>query len=118
MVEHSRQQLIIERRKTNYRYLAGALQQLRFAKPLFSELPDGTVPYVLPLILTKPALHFPQLKKAGVPLLRWEELVVNSCETSHQYRLKLVQLPVHQALSKTELDWLIETLQNILNTGS
>jgi len=118
VVEHSQQQMIIELRKKNFLYLAKALTQLKFAKPLFSDLPTGTVPYVFPLILTRPELDFPLLKNAGIPLLRWEELVVNSCGTSHQYRLKLVQLPVHQALSKTELDWLIATLKNILNMDS
>jgi len=116
VVNHSDYQQIVALRQQHYRYLAAALKNLRHCQVLFPELPDGCVPYVLPLLLRNPQRHFAQLKRAGVPLLRWEELVVNDCPVSNDYRLKLVQLPVHQTLNQAELKWLVLQLQQILDS--
>lgn len=115
VIDHSQNQKIIELRQQHYQYLAAGLKNLHHASLLFPELPDGCVPYVLPLLLHNPQRHFAQLKRAGIPLLRWEELVVNDCPVSNEYRLKLVQLPVHQALTHVQLNWLVHQLQQILN---
>ena len=116
VVNHSDYQQIIALRQQHYRYLSAALKNLPHCQVLFPELPDGCVPYVMPLLLLNPQRHFAQLKKAGVPLLRWEELVVNDCPVSNDYRLKLVQVPVHQSLTHAELEWLVHQLQQILDS--
>jgi hypothetical protein len=114
VLNHTDHQWLGQQRQSNYRYLAGLLQGLKNATLIFPELPVGTVPYVLPLLIHRPALHFPRLKMAGVPLWRWEELLVNDCPVSNDYRLKLIQLPIHQALSLSELDWIAQQLWQIL----
>lgn len=105
---------IVEQRRANYQYLAGQLKGLNNATLIFPELLPGTVPYVLPLLIHKPELHFSRLKIAGVPLWRWEELIVNDCPVSNDYRLKLIQLPIHQSLSTNELDWIAKQLRQVL----
>lgn len=109
---------IVEQRRENYQYLAGLLKGLNNATLIFPDLLPGTVPYVLPLLIHKPELHFSRLKIAGVPLWRWEELIVNDCPISNDYRLKLIQLPIHQSLSTNELDWIAQQLWQVLSSDS
>ncbi len=117
VLNHTDHQWLIQQRQANYRYLAGLLQGIKNATLIFPQLPEGTVPYVFPLLIHRPELHFRRLKMAGVPLWRWEELLVNDCPVSNDYRLKLIQLPIHQALSLSELDWIAQQLWQILATG-
>lgn len=109
---------VIEQRRANYQYLAKHLEGLNNASLLFPKLPEGVVPYVLPVLLQKPELHFPKLKIAGVPLWRWEELIVNDCPVSNNYRLRLIQLPIHQSLRNYELDWIAQQLWRVLSNDS
>lgn len=109
---------IVEQRRANYQYLAGLLKGLNNATLIFPDLLPGTVPYVLPLLIHKPELHFSRLKIAGVPLWRWEELIVNECPISNDYRLKLIQLPIHQSLRTHELDWIAQQLWQVLSSDS
>lgn len=109
---------IVEQRRTNFQYLAGLLKGLNNATLIFPDLLPGTVPYVLPLLIHKPELHFSRLKIAGVPLWRWEELIVNDCPISNDYRLKLIQLPIHQSLKTHELEWIAQQLWQVLSSDS
>ncbi|HMZ11011.1 MAG TPA: DegT/DnrJ/EryC1/StrS aminotransferase family protein, partial [Plasticicumulans sp.] len=93
----------------NYRRLAAALSGLPGCRPLRPELPDETVPYVLPLLVDAPAQVFPALKQARVPVLRWEDMpeaALTACPVANRYRSALLQLPCHQALRSHEIDWI------------
>lgn len=107
---YSNLQHIIDKRRDNYCYYLAKLKDTPNIRPLHPELPDQVIPYIFPLILEQPEIHFPILKQAGVPIWRWEELVVSNCPISTDYRLCLIQLPCHQSLNIQELDWIIDTL--------
>lgn len=108
---------LMQQRRANYQQLVGLLRGIPHATVIFPDLPAGTVPYVLPLLLHKPQVHFSRLKMAGIPLWRWEELIVNDCPVSNAYRLQLVQLPIHQSLTPDELGWIAKQLWLILSDG-
>ena len=116
LLNHSRCEEIIRRRRENFRYYLKRLQTQRNLRPLYGCLPEQVVPYVFPLLLSLPEQHFPRLKMRAVPIWRWEELADSGCGTSQNYRLKLLQLPCHQSLHRRELDWIIDQLILVVGT--
>jgi perosamine synthetase len=103
-----------QRRRQHYQQLAAVLGTLRGVKLLHERLPDDVVPYVLPLLLDDGQRQFDALRGAGIPLYRWEELIPSHCETSGDYRMRLVQLPCHQDLTAIHMDVLRAGLSRCL----
>jgi len=115
LLRSSHKAVVVRRRRDHYQYMLERLRHVPRAQPLFPELPSTVVPYVFPLILEQPEHDFPALKARGVPIWRWEELADSDCQVSLQYRLRLLQLPCHQALRRWELDWMISTIVEVLS---
>lgn len=115
LLRGSHKAAVVRRRREHYQYMLERLRHVPRAWPLFPELPSTVVPYVFPLMLEHPEHDFSALKACGVPIWRWEELAESDCQVSLQYRLRLLQLPCHQALRRWELDWMISTIIKILS---
>lgn len=98
-------------RRSHYRWLVATLSRTDFMEPLYPELPDHVVPYMVPALLTRPL--FPALKRGGVPIWRWEELAHSDCQVSTDYRTRLVQLPCHQSLREEELNWMSDAIHEV-----
>lgn len=114
----ARQPVIDRRRQAYLRWLAG-LKDIAGCRPLFPHLDDNIVPYVFPLLIDmNPDRVFYALKMQGVPLWRWEDMAVTDCPVSLSYRHRLLQLPCHQNLNMSELDWMIKTVTDVLNAES
>lgn len=110
---------LVEKRRSNYLYLLEKLSATGIT-PLFPALPDGTVPYMLPIYIDNLEDIFPALEDAGLAMLRfgqflWDDPAVQNCAVSQDYANNLLQLPCHQSLTKKELDWSIETLRKTIN---
>ncbi len=104
---------IAEFRRDNYlRWLKGT-HGLAGVRPLFAYLPDGVVPYAFPLLGDAEGKLFHALKLAGIPLWRWEDMAVTDCPISLEYRLRLLQLPCHQELMASEIDWMLAVLKSV-----
>ncbi|MEZ5525864.1 MAG: DegT/DnrJ/EryC1/StrS family aminotransferase [Pseudomonadales bacterium] len=101
-----------QRRRDHYQRLLEQLQGLGFARPLFAELQEGVVPYVFPLLLKDEGL-FSLIRKKGIPLYRWEEVMATHCPVSMQYRRLLVQLPCHQDLTTEDIDFIVQAMWEI-----
>ena len=109
-------QIASRRRQLFQRWLQHT-NTLTEAHPLFDTLPEHVVPYMFPLLLEQPARDFAPLKRAGVPIWRWDELMPSGCATSRKYGLALLQLPCHQSLKESDVDWMAHTLrQALMNT--
>jgi perosamine synthetase len=106
-------QIASRRRQLFQRWLHHTLT-LTGARPLFDTLPAHVVPYMFPLLLEQPARDFAPLKRAGVPIWRWDELMPSGCANSQKYGLALLQLPCHQSLKDADVDWMAETLRRTL----
>ncbi|RDE24817.1 DegT/DnrJ/EryC1/StrS aminotransferase family protein [Motiliproteus coralliicola] len=115
LASHSNSRMIAARRRRHFLHYLKRIDQIQGVKPLFTTLPESTVPYVFPLLLDNPATDFPKLKQQGVPIWRWEELAKTDCKVSQDYRLRLIQLPCHQSLTRDELTWIISTLEKTVN---
>lgn len=116
LMKHSRVQYIGEVRRRNYSRLVEGIVKIQGVEPLFSELPDHVVPYMVPVLLESGESNFDRIKRAGIPVWRWEELAESDCAVSQRYRLQLLQIPCHQDLTSNEIDWIINQLSEILGT--
>jgi dTDP-4-amino-4,6-dideoxygalactose transaminase len=105
---------IVERRREHYSRLSRELAEVPGGRPLLPSLPEGVVPYVLPFVLEKPAESYPALRRAGVPIYRWEGVARDACDVAKIYETRLVQFPCHQELTETEVTWLIATVRRVL----
>jgi perosamine synthetase len=107
---------IVAKRRANYAALLAAVQGLAGARALFPELPTGVVPYVFPLLVDNPEVIVPKLRRAGVPIFRWDHLdaMAEVCPVGYRYSRHLLQLPCHQELSAGELEWMIRTIRPLL----
>jgi len=108
---------IICKRRTNYKKIVQELCNIPNGKPLFMELTDDIVPYMVPFILEKPHLHFNKLKMEGVPIWRWEESAIGYCANTDNYAFNLLQLPCHQELTHQEITWMIDKIKKILGNN-
>ncbi|WP_210394978.1 DegT/DnrJ/EryC1/StrS family aminotransferase [Motiliproteus sediminis] len=110
LIQHSDCTANAGRRRDNFHYYLDRLSKQPDLRLLFDRLPDAVVPYVFPLFLPDSERTFPTLKLQGVPMWRWEELMLSDCDISKQMRLSLIQLPCHQSMSRQQLDWVIDRL--------
>lgn len=119
IIKNSSKSRIIANRRNNYIAIQSALEGSTTCYPLFSKLPDGVVPYVFPLISNNPEKHFKLLKSAGIPVIRfgeflWENRGSEVCQVSVNLSRRVMQLPCHQELRLSELEWMIAAIKKIL----
>jgi len=100
---------ISRRRRDNYQYLAQQLQHSSAGRVLYPTLKEHDVPYVLPFLLHD-IDGFTRLRQQQIQVLRWEELATPATGIASHYQQHLVQLPVHQALSKQQLQNIVKAL--------
>ncbi|MDR1708149.1 MAG: DegT/DnrJ/EryC1/StrS aminotransferase family protein, partial [Candidatus Accumulibacter sp.] len=76
-----------------------------------------------PLVIERPDPDFFRLKRAGLPIWRWDERAVApgapDCGVARHYQLHLLHLPCHQGLDAARMDWMIAVAGSVLeeNTG-
>jgi hypothetical protein len=107
-VSHER---AVAARRENFQRLVNGLSAHPGVRFIFSSLPEGVVPYVLPLYVDRPDSVFGQLKSAGVPLLRWEDATIEACSVTARYARHLFLLPCHQELRTVDLDWMMNRIE-------
>ncbi|MFK8053412.1 MAG: aminotransferase class I/II-fold pyridoxal phosphate-dependent enzyme [Woeseiaceae bacterium] len=84
------------------------------ARLLFQELEQGSVPYVIPVLLNDSDADYHEIRQAGVEALRWENLGDTGCRVCVLYERRLIQIPCHEQMSNKDVDFLIDTLRGIL----
>ena len=114
LVRHAPVIEIACQRRKNFQRWAEAVAGLSNCRALYRDLADECVPYMFPLYLDYPDLHFNLLKQFGVPLCRWNSLVISDCKVSAQYRLHLIQLPCYQSLSDQQMEWMISAVSKVM----
>lgn len=109
---------LLARRRSHYQRWVQAVQGLPHATALRPQLGASDTPYMFALQLSQPGRHFAALKRAGLPMWRWDNLAASDCAVSAGYRLALVQLPCHQGLSDSDLNWMASVLHSVLTADS
>ena len=119
ILAYSRIDRIFEGRRAKYRRIVEALDGVPGIKPLFDDLPPGTAPLVVPMIMQDSEAVFPILKNAGVPIWRFGEYLypqVNEsiCRNSVFLSSHVFQFPCHPDLTDKEIDWMVDTIKLVL----
>ena len=113
---------IISRRRKHFQRLLEACKDMPGCRPLFPELPEKVVPYAFPLIVDEPERVFVILKQAGVPIIRFGEVLwpgvdESVCPISVEFSRKVFQFPCHQELDDSELEWMIDIIACTLKSA-
>ncbi|UCV01944.1 DegT/DnrJ/EryC1/StrS family aminotransferase [Dechloromonas denitrificans] len=114
LTSHSSATNNLSRRQENYRRWVTALSDVPNCHVLYPEIPAHAAPYMFPLYLNYPTPHFYWLKLLGLPVWRWDEMVVSDCAVAEDYRLHLLHLPCHQSLSEDEMGWMVAVVRKTL----
>jgi len=104
------------RRRSNYRHWLAAVAGLPNCRVLFPDLPDDCVPYMFPLEIRYPNVHFLALKRLAVPVGRWDDMAISACAVASSYRTSLLHLPCHQDLTEELLHWLSDTVVRVMSS--
>lgn len=115
IVRHSSADRIARRRRANFAKWLEGVAAFDHCRPLYPMLPDGVVPYMFPLLLDRPLPDFYRLKLLGIPIWRWDSMGISGCSVAMDYRLRLLHLPCHQDIRTEEMDWMLATLEQVLN---
>lgn len=115
IIEYTNTKRVVAKRRQYYLTLLRAFSGMQGVKPLHTDLPDGVVPYVFPLLIASPQHAIHKLRTMGVPFSRWSRLSTNdedgSCAVSARMSKHLLQLPCHQELTHKEIDWLVSKVK-------
>lgn len=117
IIDHTDIAGLLRRRRDNFSAWHQALQGSIDLQTPWTRLGPHDTPYAFPVLLNaQPASRFAALKRAGLPIWRWDSLAASDCATSAAYRQRLLQLPCHQALTATQMAWMIDTLRQVVAT--
>lgn len=118
IMRHTNLVRLAARRRENYQRWGNTVAHLPHCAALFPRLPVDCVPYMFPLTLEHPELHFFALKQLGIPMWRWDDMAVSGCHIASDYRLKMVHLPCHQELTEKQMAWMTTVVNKAMLTLS
>ncbi|SHH41763.1 DegT/DnrJ/EryC1/StrS family aminotransferase [Massilia sp. CF038] len=118
---HASHGRIVVRRRANYTELANALGSLPGCRPLHAQLPEGTCPWLFPLLVDDPEPLVQRLLAAGVPMTRfaetlWPGVDASVCANSVHLSRHVLGFPCHQELQPDEMAWLIDAIDKAVCT--
>jgi dTDP-4-amino-4,6-dideoxygalactose transaminase len=109
---------IVANRRRNYRQLATLLAGLPGTRVLQAELPEHAAPYVFPLWVDSPARIYPRVRRAGIPVYRWDDVWPNTPllrgDHGSDWSVHVFQLGCHQDLELDDLASMTDSLREIL----
>jgi perosamine synthetase len=105
---HSNVPKIISRRRRNYEMLLKELSPIKQVRPLFSEMPAGICPWVLPAFFEDLMDVDVLLRRRGVPAAKWggvrhPRIAPGIFVDSDLLYDRLIFLPVHQCLEDSDV---------------
>lgn len=103
------------KRRQNFLHWSAALAHIPNCRPIIDDLPADCIPYMFPVYIAHPDPHFYWLKHLGVPVWRWDEMGASTCRIATDYRLHLLHLPCHQALSDEQINWMIQAFTKTMS---
>lgn len=118
MAGHVHRERIVTLRRRNYVLLGNLVADLRGVRALRPDLPDTATPYVFPLWVDDPERIYQRVRRAGIPVFRWDE-VWPGCpelESDHgrNWATHVFQLGCHQDLAPGDLERMVATLDSLL----
>ena len=110
---------ITKRRRNHYLWLSAQFKKMPHCRLMIEELPEGIVPFMLPVYIENLEKYFSAFEDAAIPMQRfaqflWPDMAENICPITADYSKNVILFPCHQELSQQDLDWLASTVHNIL----
>jgi perosamine synthetase len=106
------------RRRNNYARVVAALSGVPGLRPLFPELPQSSVPYVVPLWVSDPEPVYRALRAGGLPVFRWDWLWPGVPQIPHdhgmQWSTHILQLGCHQDLDPENIDQIVDLVREVV----
>lgn len=111
--------VIAERRRHNYRRMFSLFCDAGLGNPLLESPPEGSAPYVLPLLVEDCTSLYPAMRRLGFPVYRWDRAWPGTTTTENdlagEWRYRLLQIPVHQSYTEEDFIWLKVLLRKVLS---
>lgn len=111
---------ICARRIENYKALVAFFKKKRPDMLFFDELPNSAAPYLFPCLTKEPAQNYvKKLVQRGVPAAQWPDLPdevkqdKNKFFWAHFYAEHLILLPIHQNVSKKQIEYINKQIEEI-----
>ncbi len=117
MIARLTSQTMVRKRRENYLLLTAALADCPTLRVLQTDLRQDDVPYMVPVVLADPERQFAALKASGMPMWRWEHSRMGICPVTDKLARALIQIPCHQSLRASELEWIIDGLRTAGGAG-
>ncbi len=116
--KHISHHRIFIKRRENYNFLVKALKNIQNITIPITEIPAGTVPYMLPIIIKNLEKFFPAIEDEAIPFQRFGQFLWQGserCSVSQKYAATILQLPCHQEMSEDELEWIVNRLHDVMD---
>lgn len=118
VLRHSTLAPVMERRRENFLYLAGAIRGMDGVAPLHHELPENVCPWVFPVFFDALPNAHQLLRQMGIPAVTWggvrpPGVSPEEFPDAHWLYENAVFLPIHQNLSRNAIDCVIRAVEKV-----
>jgi dTDP-4-amino-4,6-dideoxygalactose transaminase len=122
IVRHAHRARIVTLRRRNYGLLARLFADTPGVRPLQPVLPESAAPYVFPLYVERPDAIYMDVRAAGIPVFRWNE-VWPSCtaiagDFGVHWASHVFQIGCHQDLRPDELAEMARALASLVSRAA
>ena len=118
IAHHAHRERIVAARRRNYALLAQLIASIPGVRALRPVLPDDAAPYVFPLWVDRPEAVYQEVRRAGVPVFRWDELWPTSPalpgDVGHEWATHVFQIGCHQDLRPEDVGTEVDALARIM----
>lgn len=123
VLDHSNAEVLVSRRRENYMELYDAVKESGVFKPLYDELPEGVCPLCLPVIIEDRQEAGARLNEMGVSAVQWWSGFHKAFDWTEFVEAKylkehLLVIPVHQQLTKRNIEYISSLLKEEVVTGN
>jgi perosamine synthetase len=111
---------IVEKRRLNCQHVSKALEAITGIVPFFPKPPTDWCPWVFPVLTSKKNdFHLP-LRSKGIQAFTWGGVIhpllpINKFPAAAFLYENLVLLPIHQSLTGLEMQFMMQTIKDIIN---